>query len=123
MRHLIRHPIHEIRTHGLRAVLTRPSVQRPLVWVLALLVVGVLWQDNREQSNDIQHSREEAVRRTCDEQNTRHDATIKKLDDIIAGLPEGARKTRAEQNRAGTVLLINALAPKRDCAKAVELVR
>jgi hypothetical protein len=63
----------------------------------------------------IKDSRRDAIERTCREQNERHDKAIAKLDQIIAELPPGPRKRDAEQRRPGTILLIDALAPKKDC--------
>jgi hypothetical protein len=65
----------------------------------------------------IQASRQDTIRRACVEQNVRHDQTLKKLDEQIERLPAGARKARAERNRDGTIALIDALVPKRDCDK------
>lgn len=59
----------------------------------------------------VQTSRRDALITTCLETNRRHDATIAALDDLIAAVPDGPRKVRAQQSRAGTVLLIEALAP------------
>lgn len=119
---MLRHPLAEIRTYKW-TLLKRPSVQRPLVWVLALVVVGVLWQDNRDQTDAIQRSREETIRRACEQQNDRHDKTILQLDAIIADMPSGPARQEAEQNRDGTILLLDALVPKQDCDRVVQRVQ
>jgi hypothetical protein len=67
----------------------------------------------------IQDEREKAVRENCEATNQRHDATITQLDRLIVRLPPGPRRDRAEASRAGTVRLIDALAPKRDCESLV----
>lgn len=51
----------------------------------------------------------------CLDQNRRHDRTIAKLDFLIAHVPPRLRK-QAAASRAGNVTLINALAPRRNCA-------
>lgn len=84
-----------------------------------------LTKANRQRIADVQRSREDTVRLACAEQNERHDGTIRTLDRLILETrkmhPERAR--RAAESRVGTVLLIEALAPKRDCDKRVrELV-
>jgi hypothetical protein len=56
----------------------------------------------------------------CQEGNVRHDRAIEKLDELIAELPPGSRRRRAERSRARTVALIEALVPKRNCEEAVE---
>lgn len=75
-------------------------------------------------SGQIQDQRFVAVRSNCLDVNQRHDDTIEKLDGLIAKLP-AAQRERAKTSRAGTVLLINALAPKRaNCAAyAYSIVR
>lgn len=79
--------------------------------VFNVLVAGVLgylyWQ--------IQDSRRDGVRISCREQNERHDSVIVTLDSLIADMPAGERRDRAQQSRAATVLLLEALAPRRDC--------
>jgi len=65
------------------------------------------------QGDEIQQQHD-AILGNCLEQNTRHDETIRALDDAIAGLPPD-RRQRAQANRDNTVALIDALAPKRDC--------
>lgn len=62
----------------------------------------------------IQDERENSIRTSCQETNRRYDKTIDTLDRLIAEAPPG-RRQRAREGRAGTVLLINALVPKRDC--------
>jgi hypothetical protein len=70
----------------------------------------------------IQHSREQSVRTSCQESNMRHDQTIAKLDDLIrhaAKTSSPARIRRMKKSRTGTVALIEALTPKRDCGDRV----
>lgn len=71
----------------------------------------------------IQNSRLEAVRTACEEGNARHDATIKALDTRIRELSRIAvtpeQRARIQASRASTIALINALAPRLDCAARV----
>ena len=70
----------------------------------------------------IQQSREDSIRSQCAELNERHDQTISALDAEIAKLrrTDPARAARAEAGRVGTVRLIEALAPRRDCERRVQ---
>jgi predicted transcriptional regulator len=70
-------------------------------------------------ARDIQQQRVMTIEQSCEQQNARHDATIATLDRLIARIPPGAEHDRALANRRGTVLLIDALAVKRDCGKVV----
>jgi hypothetical protein len=72
------------------------------------------------RQDDIQDSRAENVLSACREQNGRHDASIAALDRILDKAGEGAspeRLAQIRQSRTSTVLLIAALAPKRDCVQ------
>jgi hypothetical protein len=88
-----------------------------------LLLVAVLFAFNQATAGDIQDSRAELVRESCEQQNKQHDNTIRRLDVAIAAIPPGPRKRRAERNRRYTVSLIEALAPERDCDRLVRRVR
>lgn len=68
----------------------------------------------------IQDQRADAVRASCQSSNSRNADTKAELDDLIAKLPPGPRRERAKANKAGTVLLIDALSPKRNCEKLVK---
>lgn len=67
----------------------------------------------------IQDEREKSIRMSCEETNARYDAAIGQLDRLIAQAPP-ERRARAREGRAGTVLLIDALVPKRDCDRVVD---
>lgn len=73
------------------------------------------------QSNDIQQSREDAIRQSCEDTNARHDHTIAQLnillDQALKDHPED--RARIEQSRASTTLLIDALVPRQDCDRLV----
>lgn len=70
--------------------------------------------DAQDLAQQIQRERKRNVLESCQEINRRHDNTIAALDLLIAKLPP-SRRERARQGRASTVLLIEALAPKRQC--------
>lgn len=70
----------------------------------------------------INDERERNVRVNCEQTNARHDATIHQLDALIRQRAETAtprERERIDQSRASTVLLIDALTPKRDCDRLV----
>lgn len=71
-------------------------------------------RDAQDLAEQIQRERARNIQESCEETNRRHDATIASLDAVIAGLPP-SRRARAREGRAGTVLLIEALAPYRNC--------
>lgn len=66
----------------------------------------------------IQGERERAIRSTCEGTNERHKAAVRTLDELIAKAPP-SRRARAKASRDGTVLLIEALVPLRDCERYV----
>lgn len=68
----------------------------------------------------IQEDREASIRRSCVESNERYDDTLARVDKLIAEMPDGARKRRAEANRASTLFFIEGLVPKRDCERVVD---
>ncbi len=67
-------------------------------------------------TTQIQHQR----RTACVDLNMRHDSTINELDKLLAVAIRHAKSSGERQrivaSRAGTVLLINALDPHRNCA-------
>jgi hypothetical protein len=95
--------------------------------LVAVVVVLSIWAlqgraNDREQIAAIQQERVTNIRDACEQQNLRHDETIATLDKLLARRLEGASdetRAQAEQSRAATVLLIEALAPKRDCEQVV----
>lgn len=78
------------------------------------VITPILWVQ-------IQHSRQDSIRRACVEQNARYDGTVHALDQLIANVKrtDPARAKRAGEGRASTILLISALAPRRDCRALV----
>jgi hypothetical protein len=83
-----------------------------------MIAVGLLYFANKERVSDIQDQRVAF----CEEQNDRHDNTIKEIDkqtekrkkELPARLHDSL-----DERRNSTVLLVNVLAPKRDCKNAI----
>lgn len=90
------------------------GVMRRLVPNLALILAAGSVLLSAWLFTRIQDERERSIRTSCQETNRRYDKAIERLDRLIAQAPAD-RKARAKQNRAGTVSLIDALVPKRDC--------
>jgi coenzyme F420-reducing hydrogenase beta subunit len=84
---------------------------------VAVLAATVL--DTHAATQQIQDERAANIRRNCEDVNDRHDETIMRLRALVESMPAGARRSRAEQGMAGSVALIDALAPKRDCDRLV----
>jgi hypothetical protein len=76
--------------------------------------------DVAEVTAQIQAERAVNIRRSCEETNARHDGTIAELHSLVAAIPDPARRARAQDGMAGTIALIEALVPKRDCEALVE---
>lgn len=93
-------------------------------WALVLTVVATVGAGVSLATGllAIQHERADSIRRACIEQNARHDATVATLDRLLAErmneVPP-ARRAQLRDSRRFTVLLIDALAPKRDCSARV----
>lgn len=101
----------------MRAALRRHQVL--IRWVVTLAAIAY----TVTVSLSVQAAREYSIRLSCQEQNERHDNVIRQLDSIYAdALKKATPKERAQINegRAPTLLLIDALAPKRDCEKRVQ---
>ena len=90
------------------------------VGVIAMgVLVGVLFGRVHAQFAAINNERARNVLVACRETNRRHDATIAELDRLLrirTPHPTPAERRQIAQSRAATVLLIDALTPKRDCA-------
>jgi hypothetical protein len=92
------------------------------VAVVSLFVVLALglsaynqWRQAVERRNNIL--------RSCAESNERNRETIAKLDQLLTERPGALSEdddSEREASRAGTVLLINALAPVRDCKRLAD---
>jgi hypothetical protein len=112
-------------------ILIRENAYRD-AW-LVLLSIILVWasfasvdasRKAEEATQGIQIERRDATLRACQDQNDRHDATFAQLDKLSARDLEQAQtpeqKLRAQQTIAGTKALVDALAPKRNCADVVE---
>lgn len=79
-----------------------------------------LTRGNAQLTRQIQVERRQNVFRNCQDINDRHDNTIRQLDRLLTRrvreAPTQAERDRLRLSRASTVLLIEALVPKRDCA-------
>lgn len=127
-----RHPMRR-REDGIPwwRILIRENAYRD-AW-LVLLSIILVWasfasvdasRKAEEATQGIQIERRDATLRACQDQNDRHDATFAQLDKLSARDLEQAQtpeqKLRAQQTIAGTKALVDALAPKRNCADVVE---
>lgn len=71
-------------------------------------------------------ARNSSILRACQDQNERHDATVGVINKLLGrATAHATRRTRRQVNatRVAEVLLIDALAPKRDCAQVVRASR
>lgn len=85
---------------------------------LSLYLVG----QNRKRTDEIQASRELSTRTACRDQNARHDNTIKTLNQLVAqrkATASPAQRKQLADSLKPTILLIDALTPRRDCEKVV----
>lgn len=78
-------------------------------------LVAAATSRNHDLIQAIQAERARNVLQNCQDTNARHDATIRQLQRLVNELPPGPRKVRAVQGMAGSIAVIDALAPKRDC--------
>lgn len=104
------------RLHRWAAVAAAAAVLASAALAAALYVVAT-------RPSDIQESRAANVLEQCREQNARHDAAVHALDRLLADAAQDAtprRQARLDRSRAATVLLIAALAPRRDCVRRTQ---
>ena len=96
-----------------------------LAYVLAVFLVNResvrRSHDNRVLIQAQATQRAELTYTGCLDQNNRHDATIKRLDEILekAITADPSRERALRQTRASTVFLIEALAPHQNCKQVV----
>lgn len=76
--------------------------------------VAVLTDANARLTRQIQDERTHNVIVNCRDTNHRHDATISKLNELVAAT-SGAERARARANLAGTIALLEAIVPHRSC--------
>lgn len=79
---------------------------------------------NRDLVFDIQEQRKDSIRRACEESNKRNEDTSTALTvaagEDIQNAPNMAAQEEIRRRRDVTLALIDLIAPKRDCDKAVE---
>lgn len=95
-----------------RADRWRPVVALALILASASILLSA-WLFTR-----IQGERARNVRASCEQTNARNQNTIAELDRLLAkrlGSASPAQRQQIVQSRTNTVLLIQALVPRRDC--------
>ena len=73
---------------------------------------------NADRVDQINRERLQNVTRNCEDVNARHDRAVRTVEQILGPRLEKAgpvERRRLEASRETTVLLIEALTPKRDC--------
>lgn len=79
--------------------------------------------DIAANAHRIQASRRDSILISCRQTNERHDRTIRTLDRLLAArvaTANASERRRLRESRTSTVLLIEALAPKRDCRRLAD---
>ncbi len=76
----------------------------------------------KDLAQEIQNQRKALILKTCQDQNRRHNHTIKELKVLVAKmpLPPGVTRQQEESNLKGTILIISALAPHQNCKQLVK---
>lgn len=69
----------------------------------------------------IQQQRIESIWDSCQGQNDRHDTTVARLNDLVDNIRDPVQKARANRSTAGTISLIDALAPHQNCTNVIKL--
>lgn len=77
--------------------------------------IAALTRENARLTQKINDERAHNVLVGCHETNRRHDATIRQLNRLVRSAPTVERE-RSERNLAGTVALLEAIVPHRNCA-------
>jgi hypothetical protein len=100
-----------------------------LILIVIAIVVGIsggisvyLLGQNTKRTQDIQNERRAAIIRECVSQNARHDRTLRQFDTEVERLRPTLNKrelSRLAGQKAANKRLIEALAPRQDCAKLV----
>lgn len=106
------------RVSGIRFIRSAVVFCLGMIVILALMV-PVTFILNAARVDQINGERERNVRSNCRDINARHDDTIRQLDRLTASrlnkTDSLTERSRIRQSRDSTVLLIEALVPKRDC--------
>lgn len=107
------------------------KLARNIIIILSFLCItqaGLgLWNlslsnDNTIRTEEIQASRKNSILISCEEQNIRNENSISTLDDLLSRgkFVSQSETMQIEQTKTFTILLINALAPKQNCAQRVK---
>lgn len=105
------------RAGGLRVIRIVLGFLLAVVAVLCVLVaITFVW--SLQRVDQINSERTRNILSNCREVNARHDDTVTALDRLLARriLADPGREREFEQGRDSTLLLIDALVPRRDCA-------
>lgn len=100
------------------ARLQRGLVLVSLLAALAAVAGGVAFFSARNAIGQTTRERSQNVERNCADVNWRHDQAVRTVDRILDPRLRGAgraERARLEASRETTVLIIEALTPKRDC--------
>ncbi len=107
--------------------------RRATVLLAALVLVTLgsgflsvyLLGQNDKRTKDIQRSRVDLTRASCNAQNARHDATIAELQVLIKHAQPQAGETKAQQTQQinDTILFIDALVPHQNCKALVKRLK
>lgn len=107
--------------------LVNPALKMFLIsWMVALSFAAFALagyfglRETRSYTEEIQESRKQFVLDNCRDRNKRHDATIRRLAVNVDAIPPGERRQDALAGREGTIALIDAAIPKRDCNDEIE---
>jgi hypothetical protein len=106
-------------------------IARNIIIVLVFLFIAQLglglWNlnlahDNTIRVKEIQASRKNSILISCEEQNSRNENSISTLNNLLSKklIVSKEKLMQIEQTKNFTILLINALAPKQNCAQRVE---
>lgn len=76
-----------------------------------------------EATHEIKSSRRSSIIASCREQNERHDKTVMRANVVLdaeSRTLKPVERVRAEQQREFVILLVSALAPKKDCQQRAD---
>jgi hypothetical protein len=97
---------------------------RNIIIILSVLFISQMglgiWnlnlsQENNNRINEIKSSRKSSILTSCTEQNLRNDNTVYNLNKLL-NKAKITSKAQLQQTKFFTIVLIDSLAPKQDCA-------
>jgi len=95
----------------------RENWYRDVVLFIIVVVLFFVVKAVVDRVDDVEESRFNAFVAACEESNQHNEETIKRLHEVVAEQPPDKRK-EAEASIPATILLINALQPKRESCHA-----